>query len=235
MSDKWTDAEIEAIKRDHAERGHPPFQFNRLITPQEAAKDMMDTIKRAAAEEGVPESAVAALAAGVLGAAVDADTLQWAADEISRARMMSNDDNTFRRVDWAGEEPLLSDDDGPDGMPLRSPGAGLSAEDLELLTLAARALGARVEVVEGEQWVNLHFADGQILCGWNPLRHSDDLLQLVAAMKMNIRQSNDEVYVDCLDDIGVKTTACEQAQVDRTEAMRRAAVRLAAEIGKAMP
>jgi N-acetylglutamate synthase/N-acetylornithine aminotransferase len=60
--------------------------MNRLITPQEAALDMMDSIKRVAAEEGLPESVVAVLAAGVLGAAIDADTLRWAADEISRAK-----------------------------------------------------------------------------------------------------------------------------------------------------
>jgi len=60
--------------------------MNTLTTPQEAARSMMDSIRRVAAEENVPESAVAVIAAGILGAAIDPDTLRWAADEIARAK-----------------------------------------------------------------------------------------------------------------------------------------------------
>jgi hypothetical protein len=167
-------------------------------------------------------------------------------DEIARLNQFANqyaernglsmiDDNQFRRVDWSGDQPLPSDDDDEHGMPLPPPrGPGLSADDLELLTLAAKSIGARAEPVEGEQWVNLHFAGGTIQHGWNPLRHSDDTLQLLAAKKMNIHYADDELYIDGLDDMGVKTTACEQASEDRQSAIKRAVTRLAAEIGRAM-
>lgn len=92
---------------------------------------------------------------------------------------MSMDDNAFKRVNWNSDGQQLSDDD-EHGMPLQPPhGPGLSTDDLELLTLAARAIGAvQVEHVDGEQWVNLHFADGSVVYGWNPKRHSDDALDL---------------------------------------------------------
>jgi hypothetical protein len=138
---------------------------------------------------------------------------------------MSTDENTFRRVQWDGDEPHESDDDGPDGMPLRPRGPGLSAEDLELLTLAARALGAQVEVVEGEQWVNLHFADGQVVYGWNSLQFNGDTFELGVRLKLF-----DEHPGFCY------LLAVEQGRegADEVEAARRAATRAAAEIGKAM-
>jgi hypothetical protein len=130
-----------------------------------------------------------------------------------------------RQRQASGWQP--SDDDGPDGMPLRPPGAGLSAEDLELLTLAARALGAeRIEVIEGENWVNLHFADGSTMFGWNPLRHSDDTFTMMVRLRL-LDKHPDFTY----------KLAEEQGRegADEVEAARRAATRAAAEIGKTMP
>jgi hypothetical protein len=61
------------------------------------------------------------------------------------------------------------------------------ASDRELLELAARALGAiEVETVEGENWVNLHFADGSTIFNWNPLVHGDDTLNLSVALELDI-------------------------------------------------
>lgn len=101
------------------------------------------------------------------------------------------DENHFKRVQWDGDEPVPSDDDGPDGMPLQPPrGPGLCAEDLELLKLAARALGAvRIEEVEGEAWLNLHFADGSTMWNWNPLRHGDDTFNLAVDLNIDVLQS----------------------------------------------
>jgi hypothetical protein len=63
----------------------------------------------------------------------------------------------------------------------------IPAADRELLELAARALGAvRVEDVDGEEWVNLHFADGSTVYGWNPLVHSDDTFNLAADLELDI-------------------------------------------------
>jgi len=61
------------------------------------------------------------------------------------------------------------------------------ASDRELLHLAGRALGAvRVEDVEGENWVNLHFANGSTLFHWNPLVHRDDTLELSVRLELDI-------------------------------------------------
>jgi hypothetical protein len=97
------------------------------------------------------------------------------------------DENQFKRVEWADDEYQMSDEDGPDGMPLRPLGVGLSEADLGLLTLAARALGAeRVEAIEGEQWVNLRFADGSTAWNWNPLLHGDDTFNLAADLGLQV-------------------------------------------------
>lgn len=138
---------------------------------------------------------------------------------------MSTDDNTFRRVDWAGDQPQPSDDDDELGLPLQPPrGPGLSDADLELLKLAARALGAvRIEEVEGEAWLNLHFADGWTAWNWNPLRHGDDTFTMMVRLRL-LDEHPDFTY----------KLAEEQGRegADEVEAARRAATRAAAEIGK---
>ena len=137
---------------------------------------------------------------------------------------MSMEENTFKRVDWSGDQWEPSDDDDDAGMPLRPRGAGRSDADLELLTLAARALGARVEVVEGEWWVNLHFADGQVVYGWNSLMISGDAFELAVRLRL-LDEHPDFTY----------KLAEEQGRegVDDIEAARRAVTRAAAELGKA--
>jgi hypothetical protein len=155
---------------------------------------------------------------------------------------MSTDGNEFKKVQWTGDQWEPSDDDDADGMPVQPPrGPGLTAEDLELLTLAARALGATVEAVDGEQWVNLHFADGSTAWNWNPLMHGDDTFNLQVDLNFHVSidcESAGAVTVEW--DFGDSTTpACtveEPAPVggDDRAAARRAVTRAAAEIGKAM-
>jgi hypothetical protein len=129
------------------------------------------------------------------------------------------------RVDWAGGLPQPSDDDDEHGMPMQPPrGPGLSDADLALLTLAARALGAeRVEVVEGENWLNLHFADGSTMWNWNSLLHSDDTFTMMVRLRL-------------LDEHPGFTYKLAEEQgregADEVEAARRAATRAAAEIAK---
>ncbi|WP_440966138.1 hypothetical protein ACL58G_07840 [Massilia sp. GER05] len=146
---------------------------------------------------------------------------------------MNTDDNPFRRVDWPGDQPQPSDDDDEHGMPLQPPrGPGLSADDLELLTLAARALGAvRVEVVEGENWVNLYFADQPPAFSWNPLLHGDDTFNLQVQLRMMIEVDTAWSYAW----FNYRKQHTQESHVDQTpgDATKRAVTRAAAEIGRA--
>jgi len=68
-----------------------------------------------------------------------------------------------------------------------SPRVDISEPDLVLLGRAARSIGAmRVEVVDGEGYVNLHFADGSILHSWNPLMFSGDAFDLAVRLRLEI-------------------------------------------------
>jgi hypothetical protein len=59
--------------------------------------------------------------------------------------------------------------------------------DLALLEQAAHAIGAvRMEVVDGEGYVNLHFADGSVVYSWNPLMFSGDAFELAATLRLDI-------------------------------------------------
>lgn len=141
---------------------------------------------------------------------------------------MSTDDNTFKRVLWGDDGWQPSDDDDDQGLPVQPPRAiGLSAADLELLTLAARAIGAvRVEAIEGERWVNLYFADGSVAYAWNPLMHSDDMLNLSALLRIDIEWEGDSV-------VFADGNWSEPTTDDPATAARRAVTRAAAEIWKA--
>lgn len=144
---------------------------------------------------------------------------------------MSTDDNEFRPVTWAGNQFNLSDDDDANGMPLQPPrGPGLSKPDLELLRLAAQALGAdRVEVIEGEQWVNLYFTDGSTMWNWNPLLHGDDTFNLALELDLDVLQSkvNREAQVVA----AMSPMIAEPWGDDKKKATQRAVTRAAAEIG----
>jgi len=122
----------------------------------------------------------------------------------------------------------LDDDDTVDELPAR-PRQVIPVADRELLELAARALGAvHVEDVEGEEWLNLHFADGSTVNHWNPLVHGDDTFNLSTDTRMQITQRVDEVR------IGHRSIPAlyEPVGDDRRAATRRAVTRAAAEVGK---
>jgi hypothetical protein len=146
---------------------------------------------------------------------------------------MDMDENVFRKVQWTGDGCQPSDDDGPDGMPLQpARGAGLSAEDLELLTLAARALGAvRVDEVEGEDWVNLHFADGSTIWNWNPLVYKDNAFDLIVRLRLDVLHGLDEVAIN---DQNVVLVDYTEYGSDPAADACRAITRAAAEIAKSM-
>lgn len=122
------------------------------------------------------------------------------------------------------------DEDTVDELPAR-PRRTIAQADRELLELAARALGAvRVEDVDGEEWLILHFADGSIRHGWNPLLHSDDVLDLAVVLCMNIEVTGGEWVYAC----AAYGNCSEQAGGNKLAAVRRAIVRAAAEVGQRM-
>lgn len=128
----------------------------------------------------------------------------------------------------------LDEIDEVDELPPR-PREEIPAADRELLELAARAIGAvRVEDVDGEQWVILHFADGTEAHGWNPLRFYSDTFELAAALELDVMyRVVGGARVEVLAAGGPLTV--ERYESDRPSAAARAVVRAAAEIGKAMP
>jgi hypothetical protein len=99
--------------------------------------------------------------------------------------------------------------------------------DLALLERAARAIGAvRVEVVDGEGFVNLHFADGSVVHSWNPLMFSGDAFDLAVRLRL-------EIYIHEQDTTAMTADlklANEQHGADAGAATRRAITRVAGEI-----
>ena len=103
----------------------------------------------------------------------------------------------------------------------------IPAIDLALLERAARAIGAvRVEVVDGEGYVNLHFADGSVVHSWNPLMFSGDAFDLAVRLRL-------EIYIheqDTTAMTGDLKLANEPHGDDVSAATRRAITRVAGEI-----
>lgn len=106
------------------------------------------------------------------------------------------------------------------------------ASDRQLLELAARAIGAvRVEDVDGEEWLILHFADGTVTHGWNPLRFYNDTFELAVTLELDImHRVVGGKRVEILPAGGPLTQ--EFYERDRLPATARAVVRAAAEIGR---
>jgi hypothetical protein len=77
------------------------------------------------------------------------------------------------------------DEDTVDELPA-VPRKEIPAADLELLELAARALGAEFREVDGEGYGNLHFADGEVVPAWNPKQFSGDSFELAAALELDV-------------------------------------------------
>ena len=99
--------------------------------------------------------------------------------------------------------------------------------DLILLERAANAIGAvRVEVVDGEGYVNLHFADGSVVHSWNPLMFSGDAFDLAVRLRLEVRIHEQDSAAMTAD----LKLANEPHGDDAGAATRRAITRVAGEI-----
>jgi len=108
-----------------------------------------------------------------------------------------------------------------------APRIDISKVDLALLERAAQAIGAvRVEVVDGEGYVNLHFADGPVVHSWNPLMFSGDAFDLAVRLRLEIYIHEQDTTVMTAD----LKLANEQHGADAGAATRRAITRATAEI-----
>ena len=106
------------------------------------------------------------------------------------------------------------------------PRVDIPAADLVLLERAARAIGAvRVEVVDGEGYVNLHFADGSVVHSWNPLVFSGDALDLVVRLRLHFYVQEQATLVMNAE----QEWASEQHGADAGAATRRAITSAAGE------
>ncbi|MBD8654091.1 hypothetical protein IFT68_00430 [Oxalobacteraceae sp. CFBP 13730] len=77
-------------------------------------------------------------------------------------------------------------DDNLDELPA-APRVDILDADLVLLERAARAIGAsRLDVVDGEGYVNLHFASGPVVHSWNPLIFGGDALDLLVRRRLQV-------------------------------------------------
>lgn len=129
----------------------------------------------------------------------------------------------------------LDEIDEVDELPAR-PREDIPAADRELLELAARAIGAvRVEDVDGEQWVILHFADGTEAHGWNPLLFYADTFELACDCGIDLHHGCDFARANAIG-VAEEEEAFERGSKEAGRAATaRAVVRAAAEIGKTMP
>ena len=129
--------------------------------------------------------------------------------------------------------------DDLDELPPR-PRKEIPAADRELLHLAALALDAEhVEDVDGEEWLNLHFADGSTVFHWNPLMHYDDTF--VLAVRLSAREGGIAIMLNSrFDQTGFAQVHTDERHKsghaymgdDPLQGAARAVVLAAAEIGK---
>ncbi len=113
--------------------------------------------------------------------------------------------------------------------------------DRELLELAAKAAGIDLT---GWTWTELSFAidyecpDPDVGRYWNPLTDDGDALRLAVKLRLDIQFEAESVGITNVithDEDGFETGCEFMLMDDATSATRRAIVRAAAEIGKAMP
>lgn len=122
------------------------------------------------------------------------------------------------------EDEICNADELPARLRLDIPEA-----DVILLQRAAQALGAlRVEVVDGEGCVNVHFADGTTVHSWNPLLFSGDAFELAVKLNIHVLRFRTMATTHPL----VASWGCdEQDNGDPLGATRRAITRAASQIG----
>ena len=107
------------------------------------------------------------------------------------------------------------------------PRVDIAYADLVLLERAARAIGAvRVEVADGEGYLNLYFPDDSVMHAWNPLMFSGDAFDLAVRLRL-------EIYIHEQDTTAMTADlklANEPHRDDASAAARRAITRVAGEI-----
>ena len=105
--------------------------------------------------------------------------------------------------------------------------------DIELIVLAAKAAGIQGHVSEGAAefnfWLTKPDSFGRT---WSPLTDDGDALRLTVKLQMGVSVFKD--YAEATDGIRVDATETVHDLPDIYAATRRAIVRAAAEIGKAM-
>jgi hypothetical protein len=104
--------------------------------------------------------------------------------------------------------------------------------DRELLELAAKAAGIRLEW-DGhpDQWVPMYYS-GKTYHSWNPLEDDGEAFRLAVKMKMWISIAGSSCAVERPANVIELTSGSEQKHGDPYLYARRAIVRAAAEIGK---
>jgi hypothetical protein len=111
--------------------------------------------------------------------------------------------------------------------------------DKQLLELAAKAAGIRLEWDgDPKYWTPMYY-EGKTYHTWNPLTDDGDALRLAVMLELEVCTTNvrdtvtNEVYGAALV-IGPDTDCFEKHKYDPYAATRRAIVRAAAEIGRGM-
>ena len=107
--------------------------------------------------------------------------------------------------------------------------------DRELLELAAKAAGIAAQWDCPERGMMVLMPDGNDTMTWNPLADDGDALRLVVKCKLHIGMESHTVSAWQKDRFGNFQTEELDAPGCDAEATRRAIVRAAAAIGKAMP
>lgn len=114
-------------------------------------------------------------------------------------------------------------------------------DDRELLELAAKAAGIKYNVSRGTTsgWMlatAVDAPDGSVIEQdvWRPLTDDGDALRLLVATKMNISWLHSG-RVCCIHNLWDSPDSIESSRENVSENTRRAIVRAAAEIGRAMP
>ena len=107
--------------------------------------------------------------------------------------------------------------------------------DREMLELAAKAAGIKGRYADGVIWYRNPFGDE---AGFNPLKDDGDALRLAVKLKLAIRPLEKCVFVESDPETLLGQSQFSELEMygsDPNAATRRAIVRAAAEIGKAMP
>jgi hypothetical protein len=107
----------------------------------------------------------------------------------------------------------------------------------ELLELAAKAAGFALEWDGPPDLWQPMFYKGKTYHEWNPLTDDGDALRLAVALKLNVFHAAQSAYALESDDDGKYEMQVRYIDADNDPyaATRRAIVRAAAEIGRAMP